>query len=634
VSLFAAGLVLAQTQDPAYAPLERAYQALRGREYDTAISNFLNAIQFAPDRPSIRKDLAYTYLKTGENALALDQFHEAMRLDPADTQVALEYAFLANEADRQREARLIFDRIRQTGNATAAQAFHNIDDPLAAGIERWQSAIAMGADHFSDHFELATLAERRNELALAAEHYRRAWQILPDRRSVLVDLGRVLLLLHRPDDANAALLAASRGGEPRAADQARELLPDRYPFVNEFRRALELDPGNAELRRELAYLLLRMGLQPEAEAEFRTLTETVPGDLLSATQLGFLLYARGEHAAAQPLFDRVLAGSDDDLANRVRAVLRMPQVLRPRADAAPQPQSLDAKVMAERSIKAGYMKDALKYLEVAHEADPGDFDIMLKLGWTHNILHQDRQAVEWFALARQSPDPQIAAEAAGAWKNLRAATERFRTSFWLYPLYSSRWHDFFTYGQLKTEYQSALPVRPYVSLRIVGDSALDVPQALSEQSAILALGLTTNTYHGARGWFEAGNALGYVTHHAVPDYRGGVSYAARFGALADTTVDALYVSRFGKDFLVYDQNRVGRVTGPLQFYWNVNLTGDIKGQYWANFAETGPGVRIALLPSSYFTVNLLRGVYLVNDSNPRRPNFTDVRAGFWYALSR
>ena len=26
--------------------------------------------------------------------------------------------------------------------------------------------------------------------------------------------------------------------------------------------------------------------------------------------------------------------------------------------------------MAERSIKAGYMKDALKYLEAAHEADP------------------------------------------------------------------------------------------------------------------------------------------------------------------------------------------------------------------------------------------------------------------------
>src|SRR5581483_3738485 len=100
---------------------------------------------------------------------------------------------------------------------------------LADGIDRWRKALAMSAGRFSDHFELATLAEQRDELDLAAEHYESAWRILPDRRSVLVALGRVWKQLNRLDDANAALLAASRGGEPRAAEMARELLPDRYP---------------------------------------------------------------------------------------------------------------------------------------------------------------------------------------------------------------------------------------------------------------------------------------------------------------------------------------------------------------------------------------------------------------------
>jgi len=59
--------------------------------------------------------------------------------------------------------------------------------------------------------------------------------------------------------------------------------------------------------------------------------------------------------------------------------------------------------MAERSIKAGYLKDALQYLQLAHEADPGDFDIMLKLGWTLNILHKDRDAFRWFDLAANRP---------------------------------------------------------------------------------------------------------------------------------------------------------------------------------------------------------------------------------------
>src|SRR5450759_3873835 len=324
-------LASAQSRDPAFVASDRAYTALRTRDYDVAVPAFLAAIQAAPTRADLRKDLAYTLLKIGEPTLARDQFREAMRLEPADATAALEYAFLCYETKQQAEARRVFDRLRRTGNATAEQAFHNIDDPLAAGIARWQRAILLGGDNFSGHFELATLAEQRDELALAAAHFERAWRLLPDRRTVLVDLGRVWLAMGRTGDATSALLAASQGGEPRAAEMARELLPARYPFVSEFRQALALDPANHDLRRELGYLLLRMGRESEAEAEFRVLTQNAPDDLLSTTQLGFLLYARGEKMAAMPLFDRVLAAQDDDLSNRVRAVLRMPQVLRPRA---------------------------------------------------------------------------------------------------------------------------------------------------------------------------------------------------------------------------------------------------------------------------------------------------------------
>jgi len=287
----ACALAAAQAPNPAYDLLARAYAALQAHDYDAAVAGFVRAIELAPQRASIRKDLAYTYLKIGENDLARDQFHEAMTLDAADAQVAMEYAFLCYESKREAEARRIFDRIRHTGNAEAEQAFQSIDRPLAAGIERWKSALAAGTDNFSAHFELAHLAEQRDELPLAAEHFEKAWRLLPDRRTVLVDLGRVWKAMGRIDDAIAALLAASRGGEPRAAEQARELLPDRYPFVDEFRRALDLDPRNAELRRELGYLLLRMDREPDAEQEFRTLTATAPGDMLAATQLGFLLHA-------------------------------------------------------------------------------------------------------------------------------------------------------------------------------------------------------------------------------------------------------------------------------------------------------------------------------------------------------
>src|SRR5262249_29497092 len=158
------------------------------------------AIAASPARADIRKDLAYTYLKIGEPTLARDQFHEAATLDPADTNAALEYAFLCNETGQQAEARRIFDRIRRIGNPTAERSFHTTADPLAAAILRWSHALPL-SDNFSSHFELATLAERRDDLPLAATHYERAWHLLPDRRTVLVDLGRVWKAQGRADQA-------------------------------------------------------------------------------------------------------------------------------------------------------------------------------------------------------------------------------------------------------------------------------------------------------------------------------------------------------------------------------------------------------------------------------------------------
>jgi Flp pilus assembly protein TadD len=658
-------LAWSQSADPAYKTLQQAYDALREKNYDQAVTEFEQAIAIAPDRPSIRKDLAYTLLKIGENEGARDQFGEAMRLDPADDHVALEYAFLCYETKQQAVARRIFDRIRKTGNATAEQAFENIDRPLREGIDRWQQALAMSPDNFSAHQELARLAEQRDQLDLAAEHYEKAWRLKPEERSLMLDLGRVWKALGRTEDANAVLLAASRGAQPRVAEQARELLPARYPYVYEFKKALELDPKNYELRRELAYLELQMGNKDEAEHEFELLNKTAPDDLLSAAQLGFLRLNRKDYAAAQPLLDKVLQGNDEELADRVRVVLKLPQTLRHRGATA-QSTSDEAKAMAEKSLKAGYLKDALKYLTIAQENDPVDFAVMLKLGWLYNVLKDDREAVKWFNLASKSPDASISTEASKAYRNLEPEFALFRTTAWVNPFFSTRWHDAFGYGQVKTELKlGKFPLHPYISTRFIGDTkdtsgatlSNPDPQYLSETSFIFALGVSTTPWHGVLGWFEAGEAVKYLTVRTdvggmIPDYRGGISYAKGFGHLLgsehglffETNDDGVFVSRFQNDMLLYAQNRAGYTLAPiesldrlrLQLYWNFNGTADQLAQYWANFVETGPGIRFrfqSMPKSMIWSVNFLRGVYTINQYNPRRPNFFDLRAGFWYAFT-
>ena len=445
--------------------------------------------------------------------------------------------------------------------------------------------------------------------------------MLPDRRTVLVDLGRVWQAMGRTDDASAALLAASRGGEPRAAEMARELLPARYPFVSEFRQALALDPANHELRRELGYLLLRMGRESEAEAEFQIVTQNAPDDLLSATQLGFLLYARGEQIAAQPLFDRVLAGTDDDLANRVRAVLRLPQVLRPRAST--RAQSIDAKIMAERSIKAGYMKDALKYLKTAHEEDSADFDVMLqtRLDQQHPAPRRDGLSLVRAGAPQSrphaSPPTPEGPSAASAPRPGASASPA-----WIFPLFSSRWHDLFAYGQVKTAINLGLPVHPYISLRFVGDTRRTVGSA---NPAIAVRELLHRGGGRRHPPVARSHRLGrgrYVDRlpprpHAARLPRRRRPRPARLrreGSRAGSPTPRSTRSTSAASTTIFWSTRslAPGTFGPLQLHWNGNLTGDAKRQDWANFVETGPGVQVPIAQSMYLTFNLLRGAYLIS----------------------
>jgi tetratricopeptide (TPR) repeat protein len=647
--------------------LEKAYASLQARDYDAAISAFRQAAEEAPSRASIRKDLAYALLKIGENEAARDEFAEAVKLDPADHHVALEYAFLCHETGREAVARRVFDRVRKTGDpasrTTAEQAFGNIDRPLAEGIARWKKALEVDPGNFSAHRELARLADQRDEWALASEHYQQAWKLRPDQRSLLLELGRVWEEVGQTERSRAALLAASRGAEPRAAEEARALLPSRYPYVYEFEQALELDPGNVELRREFAYLLLEMGGRTEAERQFSIISEQAPEDLLSAAQLGFLRLSRKDYEGAMPLLRQVLESADDELADRVRTALSLPQTLRRRPETPRSKVSTEAKVLAERSLEAGYLKDAMKYLRIAHETDPVDFSVMLNLGRTHNILKQDEQAVRWFDLARRSPDPEVAEEAERAYKNLRPAFARFRTTFWIMPFYSSRWRDFFGYAQFRTEVRlGKLPFRPYVSVRFTGDARRTIgsvaPEYLSESSFVFGVGVRTPNWNGFTAWAEAGSDVSYLDREdrsgrMAPDYRGGVAFGKGYGdflggeapgAFLSTYNDGVFMSRFDNTFLASTRNRFG-YTAPVaealgglqtQFYWNGNVTLDTKRQPWANFVETGPGLRFRWksMPSSLvFSIDLLRGAYVIGD-NPRGRDYYDIRAGFWYAITR
>ncbi|MBV9405758.1 MAG: hypothetical protein JO211_10470 [Acidobacteriaceae bacterium] len=211
----------------------------------------------------------------------------------------------------------------------------------------------------------------------------------------------------------------------------------------------------------------------------------------------------------------------------------------------------------------------------------------------------------------------------------------------------------------------------YLSTRFDGDARGAVPTAygpgyLSETAVILGLGMASKPWHHLTAWAEAGEALRYLPNTndtAIPDYRGGLNAARGFGSLLgsrtpglfyETTADAIYVNRFDKDWLFYSQNRGGRTfkfrDQTVQLLMNLNYSGDVKSQYWANTLEVGPGVRLHLdwmPPGVYLSLDVLRGYYLRDDYLPpclhdpfpthncrAESHYLDVRVGFWFARTR
>ncbi len=630
---------------PGQKELTKAYEALQKKDYDAAIDFFRQCVVLQPANVGIHKDLAYTLLKAGENAAARDEFAAALKLNPQDESAALEFAFLAFETKEAIAARRMFDKLRKSGTPatrqTAEQAFQNIDKPLGAGIARWAQAITTSPkpndlSMFSAHWELAQLAELRDELTLAAREYEICRELKPQMAEMLLHLARVWQQIQRGEEAQSALLAASRSSESRTAEQALELYGTRYPYPYEFLSALKLDPHNTNLRRELAYLYLAMQDKPKAIEQFELILSMNPRDWLAREQL-----------------------------NALRGFKTRPEDIPHTAEPAPSGSMLDPKAMGLKSLAAGYNNDAIKYFVEALEQDPKDTEVMLKLGWAYNAIKRDDEAKPWFDKARHSEDKQTATHANKAFHNLNGDPMP-QTTVWALPMYSSRWNDLFTYSQIKRTIP--IPGRGkanklisfYVSTRFTGDvksglisQSVQSPQNLSESAFIVGVGAATKTWHRLTGWVEAGESIEYLdlknVGAAIPDYRGGVNYAKGFGSLAgssksgsyyETTGDAIYVSRFGKDWLFYSQNRAGRTLplgegNTLQFLMNGNLVTDMQRQDWANTLEFGPGLRFRpnWLPKNvYFSGDFLRGRYLINNPlNPGHLNYHDVRVGFWYA---
>ena len=602
-----AALLLAAPQGDAYQVLNRAYEQLRLKQYDDAVAGFRRTLELDPSLLPVFKDLGYTLQKMGETEQAVEAFEAFHKAVPGDYQTIMELAYLYAQVQKEGRALEFFRRAMNSPDpsqaALAREGFDNVERPILAEIQRWSGAIREDAANFDARESLAEAYARHGDAALAIEQYAWLRKNAPSRYRHLITLAELhgKLGATHAGFARAYALLAMRAPDPRVAAQGRALFGDRYPYGPEFETALELEPWQSEIRKEVAYLYLQMEMRDRATAHLERLN-----DPQSVAQLA---------------------------------------ILKP---APPTDSAQRHKELGYASIAKSFLDDAVREFKEVHRLDPSDNQAVLQLGYLYNMLKQDPVAIGWFKLARASLDKKVAGQAKQALHNLEKPL--FTTTIWALPLVSSRFATAFGYGQIKNELNIAgLRVRPYLSVRFEGDSRTRTgganPEVLSADGGVAAVGAIARVTNHMWAWGEAGNALSSVSAPSHPDYRGGLAFAQVWGAglfsdatgrFLDTTFDAVYFSRLNHDDIAYGQTKTGYQLPAWrglhhQVFLAANVVTDRNRDVYNNFVEFGPAYRFGFkrFPHMYAYVAWLHGIYTL----PGRENYNDLRLVIWWAKS-
>ncbi len=164
--------------------------------------------------------------------------------------------------------------------------------------------------------DLGVMLRSAGRLAEAEAAYRRALQLDPLLVQAMGNLGNVLLDLHRPDEAGNVLTEALRHAPDQpwllrslALSQMACGAPDRAEVA--LRKALAIDPADAEAHDTLGAVLGQSGRPVEAEAHHRAALSHTKQRHRVLSNLAVTLQTQGRHAEAEQCYCEALAARPD-----------------------------------------------------------------------------------------------------------------------------------------------------------------------------------------------------------------------------------------------------------------------------------------------------------------------------------
>jgi arylsulfatase A-like enzyme/Tfp pilus assembly protein PilF len=262
--------------------------------------------------------LIWREIETGTSLLARDRaaarkhFERALELDPWNGLALKSLGDLAlgeGEAERAHE---IFEAAVASGffhpdlDLSRARTFLLLGrlDEASALVDRFLAGRPDSADALVVKGRVLRAQGRREE---AAAELRRALEYAPEHAHGLNELGSTLAELGRREEARAAFERAIAAA-PLAPEPRRNLarLVDGANAERLRREAIELDPGYAEARIDLARQLAETGRAAEAAAEIEAAFRLRPDDPQALFIAARVAELQGRNESARRLYERFL----------------------------------------------------------------------------------------------------------------------------------------------------------------------------------------------------------------------------------------------------------------------------------------------------------------------------------------
>jgi tetratricopeptide (TPR) repeat protein len=281
-------LIAGQTGDPAKNTRAAAYyHATLGHLYSElaaqygghseflakAIENYKLAMKEDPGTAYLPQELAELYLQSGQIRTAISDFEEVLKRSPDDL------------GARRILARFYAARVNQSSQ----QQQHLNEEMLKAAIAQYDKIGEMAPDDLDNWLMLGRLQKLANNSLAAEKAYQKALGLDPESEEGLTGLALVYadqglnekasLLLKRVSDKSPSLRTLT------ALAATYEQMKDFKGAAEAYRRALDLNRDNTDLKRAYAQSLFTGEDYDTALKVFEEIAAEEPGDLLSMLRL-------------------------------------------------------------------------------------------------------------------------------------------------------------------------------------------------------------------------------------------------------------------------------------------------------------------------------------------------------------